>query len=213
VRTPGVSPGSFLARIQATQPQLPPVQRRILDFFLSRPQDAVFFTTTAVARELGVSEASVVRLGRALRFDGYRAFQAAFCDWARKPVSRVSRVQLVARKRRSLTELLVDVGPRDVALGISFERYAKVSIELFEACVGRGATGIALTDRPTSPRAQHTKHVLVCRTPYLTFIDSYVAPFSLANAILSVLAVQRRRAATRSLARMEKAWQLMDTYC
>ncbi len=285
-RVPG--PGSFLERIQAAHPRLPPVQRRILDAFLTRPHEAVFFNTTAVARELRVSEASVVRLCHTLGFAGFRDFQTAFRQYAREPQSRASRVQLVARKRGSLAQLidevmnndinnlqatqrsvdhglilkvaetlwrartvhivgmrsahslavflhfalrllgmssrlltpgigdlpeqLVQVDRRDVAVGISFERYAKVSSELFAACVSRGATGIAITDKPTSPLARHAELVLMCQTRYLTFIDSYVAPFSLANAILTVLAVQRRRSATRSLGRIEKAWQLMDTY-
>jgi DNA-binding MurR/RpiR family transcriptional regulator len=281
-------PGLFLRRVQAAQDRLPPAQRRILDAFLARPHEAVFFTTTAVARELGVSEASAVRLCHTLGFRGFREFQSAFRQYARAPESRASRVQQVARKRGSLPRLiddvmsndvdnleatrrsldhglmlkvagalgrartvhivgmrsahslavflhfalrllgrssrlltpgigdlpeqLVQVDRRDVAVGISFERYAKVSVDLFAACVARGATGIALTDKPTSPLAPHAALVLMCQTRYLTFIDSYVAPFSLANAILTVLAVQRRRSATRALERIEQAWQRMDTY-
>jgi DNA-binding MurR/RpiR family transcriptional regulator len=284
----GLGTDSFLNRIQTVQPRLPPVQRRILDAFLSRPHEAVFFNTTAIARELRVSEASVVRLCHTLGFEGFREFQTAFRHYASEPHSRASRVRLMARRRGSLTQLvddvmnndinnlqathrsidhglilkvaetlwrartvhivgmrsahslavflhfglrllgrssrlltpgigdlpeqLVQVDRRDVAVGISFERYAKVSIDLFAACVARGATGIGITDKPTSPLAQHAELVLMCETRYLTFIDSYVAPFSLANAILTVLAVQRRRSATRSLARIEKAWQQMDTY-
>jgi DNA-binding MurR/RpiR family transcriptional regulator len=279
----------LLARIQARHPELSPLQRRIVDFFLNHPDEAVFFTTTAFARELHVSEASVVRLCRALGFEGFRDFRVAFQDYVREPLSRVSRIRMMgARARGSLSQLidevmnndirnlqatcraldhglvldvadrlwrarrvyvlgmrsahsvavflhfalrllgrdsrlmtpgigdlpeqLVEVDGRDVALGISFERYAKVSIELFEACLARGATGIALTDKPTSPLARKAAVVLMSQTHYLTFIDSYVAPFSLANAILTVLAVRQRAAATKSLARMEEVWRVMHTY-
>ncbi len=111
-----------------------------------------------------------------------------------------------------LPEQLVDVTRQDAAIGISFQRYARAIGDLFEACVGRGATGIAITDKPTAPIAGHAKLVLTCHTQYLTFIDSYVAPFSVANAILNVMAVQRRRAATRPLERLDTAWQQMNTY-
>lgn len=284
---PGLHP--FLARIQARHAGLSPVHRRIVDFLLSHPGDAVFYTTTALARELGVSEASVVRLCRTLGFPGFRAFQAAFRDYAREPLSRVSRVRLMPagrpdalarlidevmandianlqatrrsldhallldaadrlwRARRvyvlgmrsahslavflhfalrllgrdsrlmtpgigDLPEQLVEVDHRDVAVGISFERYAKVSVDVFEACVARGATGIAITDKATSPLARTAAVVLTSQTRYLTFIDSYVAPFSLANAILTVLAARRRPDAMKSLARMEQAWREMHTY-
>ncbi len=278
----------FLELIQTKHPSLSPVQKRILDFCLSHTDDAIFFTTTALARELNISPASVVRVCRALGFDGFRDFQAAFRRYAREPLSRVSRIKLVARRGSSLAKLvddvmtndvnnvrathqaldralllrvaerlwqarriyvlgvrsshslavflhfalrllgrdsrlmtpgigdlpeqLVDVTRQDVAIGISFERYARVIVDLFETCVGRGATGIAITDKLTSPLAQRAKLTLTCQTRYLTFIDSYVAPFSLANAILTVLAVQRRRTATKTLERLEAAWQRMDTY-
>jgi DNA-binding MurR/RpiR family transcriptional regulator len=278
----------FLARVHARRADLSPLHRRIADFFLTRPDEAVYATTTGIARELGVSEASVVRCCRMLGFEGFRDFQAAFRREAREPLSRVSRVELVAGKARPIAgliddvigndienlratqaqldhgvieqvaetlwgarviyvvgvrsahslavflhfalrllgrdshllvpgigdvpEQIVDAARGDVVLGISFERYARATVELFEACVARGATGIAITDKPTSPLTDHAKILLMCRTDYLTFIDSYVAPFSLANAILSVLAVRQRRAATASLARMEQAWARMNTY-
>ena len=278
----------FLARLHARRADASPLHRRIVDFFLTRPDDAVYATTTAIARDLDVSEASVVRCCRMLGFSGFREFQAAFRQVSREPSSRVSRVERVAGRRRPMTALvddvirndienlratqtqldrdlivqvaerlwsahaiyvvgvrsahsvavflhfalrllgrrshllvpgigdvpeqIVDIGRRDVVLGITFDRYARTTVELFDACVARGATGIAITDKPTSPLTDHATMILMCRTDYLTFIDSYVAPFSLVNAILSVLAVRRRRAATASLARMEKAWELMSTY-
>jgi DNA-binding MurR/RpiR family transcriptional regulator len=274
--------------VHARRAALSPAQRRIADFFLTRPEEAVYATTTGIARELGVSEASVVRCCRMLGFQGFRDFQAAFRREARDPLSRVSRVEIVAGKARptagliddvigndienlratqaqldhgvieqvaetlwgareiyvvgarsahsvavfvhfglrllgrrshlltpgigDVPEQIVDAGRGDVVLGISFERYARTTVELFEACVARGATGVGITDKPTSPLTDHAKVILMCRTDYLTFIDSYVAPFSLANAILSVLAVRQRRAATASLARMEETWERMGTY-
>lgn len=277
-----------MARVHGRQSSLSPQQRKIVDFFLGRPAEAVYATTTAIAHELHVSEASVVRCCRTLGFEGFRDFQAAFRQYSSEPLSRVTRVKLQAGKRRPLARLiddvmandidnlrvthqtldhdlivqvaemlwkartvyvvgvrsahavavflhfalrllgrdsrlispgigdlpeqLADVGKSDVVLGISFERYARATIELFDACVTRGAAGIALTDKVTSPLARRATLILLCQTNYLTFIDSYVAPFSLANAILTVLAVRRRKVATVSLARMEHIWARMNTY-
>ena len=50
VHFPASDREEILRRIQAAHSSLPPVQRRILDAFLTRPQEAVFFNTTAVAR-------------------------------------------------------------------------------------------------------------------------------------------------------------------
>ena len=277
-----------MQRVREKAGGLSPAHRKIVDFFLTRPEEAVYATTTAVARELHVSEASVVRCCRALGFDGFRDFQRAFRSYSRAPLSRVSRIERVAGRRRPLARLiddvmandianlrgtqqavdhdlirdvadtlwrarriyvvavrsthslgvflhfalrllgrdsrlvtpgigdvaeqLVEVDRRDVALGISFERYARTTVDLFEACVARGATGVALTDKATSPLAARAKLILLSQTSYLTFVDSYVAPLSLVNAILTVMAVRHRGAATRSLGHMERIWVAMNTY-
>ena len=290
-RAPSRHPGgtdSFTELVQSKHASLSPVHKRILDFCLSQPDEAVFLTTTALAEELHASPASVVRTCRALGFDGFRDFQTTFRRYVRESSSRASRVRSTARRGRSLAQLiddvmlndvtnlratqqaldrdlllqaaerlwrarriyvlgvrsshslavflhfalrllgrdarltipglgdlpeqLMDVTRQDVAIGISFQRYARAIGELFEACVSRGATGIAITDKPTAPIAGHATLVLTCHTQYLTFVDSYVAPFSVANAILSVMAVKRKRAATRTLERLEAAWHRMDTY-
>jgi DNA-binding MurR/RpiR family transcriptional regulator len=278
----------FLAQIQARHASLSPLQKKIVDFFLTRPSEAVYATTTVIARELHLSEASVVRCCRTLGFKGFRDFQNAFREYSSASLSRVSRIKLVADRRRPLARLvddvmmndinnlrathnavdhelilevaetlwrartiyvigvrsahsvavfmhfalrllgrpsrlvvpgigdvpeqILDAGEGDVVIGISFERYAKATIELFDALIARGAAGVALTDKATSPLADKAKLILMCQTDYLTFVDSYVAPLSLANAILTVLAVGHGQATTASLGRMEEAWLLMNTY-
>lgn len=278
----------FLSRLQKHVADLTPVQKKIADFLLAHPDEAVYLSTTDCARELDVSEASVVRFARALGFGGYREFQAAFREYVHATTSRVSRVKHVAGRRRPLTKIidevfvndirnlessrqaadydliievaevlwranaiyivgirsahslavflhfalrligreshlvvpgigdlperLVEVERGDVVVGISFERYAKQAVDLFQACVNRGATGIAITDKATSPLVANARHALMCRTNYLTFIDSYVAPLSLLNAILTVMAVRYRRTALRALKRMEDVWRDTDTY-
>lgn len=135
---------------------------------------------------------------------------AVFLHFALRLLGRDSRLTIPGIG--DVPEQLVGVTRQDAAIGISFHRYARVISDLFEACVSRGATGIAITDKLTAPIAGHARLVLTCHTQYLTFIDSYVAPFSVANAILNVMAVQRKRAATRALERLELAWQRTGAY-
>ena len=174
-----------------------------------------------------------------LGFGGFREFQSAFRQLARQPMSRVSRVRMVAggaarwptwptrssrttsktsrRTRRTLDQCLLlaaadriwqarrlyllgkrsahsvalllhfalrllgrdsrlmtpgigdlpgqllEVSDRDVAVGISFERYAKISLELFDTCVDCGATGIAITDKASSPLTRKAALVIRCQ--------------------------------------------------
>lgn len=111
-----------------------------------------------------------------------------------------------------VSEQLEDVEPRDVVVGISFERYARATVELFRACLAQGARGIAITDKPTSPLAEGAEVVLEAQTRLSSFIDSYVGPTAIVNILLTLVAAKRRRKVLRALARREEEWRRHRTY-
>ena len=116
----------FLQQIRARQAAVSPIQRRILDFLLDHQEEAVFLTTTALATRLDVSEASVVRLCRTLGFGGFREFQSAFRQYARQPISRVSRVG----NRLSVYEIMPTVRPTSVLIRHSYSAPPSSSMRL-----------------------------------------------------------------------------------
>ncbi len=277
-----------MARIRRLLPTLSRGQRKVVDFFVTRCEQAVFLTSLDVAREVAVSEATVVRTARALGFHGYPELRDAFRTYFLQRMSTVARVKLAATPRRKDTDIVAEVmdtelanleatrrrldtktlsgaaelivgarsvyvigmrsayslawllhfsltlirarshlltlgvadvperlegiDARDVVVGITFERYARATIELFRACLGRGARGIALTDKPTSPLAEGAEVVLEAQNRLSSFIDSYVAPTALIDVLVTLVAAKRRRTVLRALADREEAWRRHHTY-
>jgi DNA-binding MurR/RpiR family transcriptional regulator len=281
-------PDGLMARIRGLSPTLSRGQRAVVEFFVGHCDRAVFLTSTQMAREVSVSEATVVRTARALGFSGYPEFRTAFRTYFVERMSTVTRVRLTAAPRRtesyiidevirtdltnleatrarldhkalgqaaemiggarhvyvigmrsahalawllhfSLTLILANsrvvtlgaadvseqlerVGPEDVVVGITFERYTRATVELFRGCLAKGARGIALTDKPTSPLAEGAAVVLEAQTRLSSFIDSWVGPTALINVLVTLVAAKRRRKVLRTLADHEDEWRRHRTY-
>lgn len=279
---------SLMARIHRLSPDLSRGQRQVVEFFVQHCDRAVFLTSLQVAREVSVSEATVVRAARALGFSGYPEFRTAFQTYFVERMSTVTRVKLTASPRRTESDIIDDVlrteagnleatrrrldykavgraaemiggarqvyvigmrsahslawllhfaltlilgnsrlvtmgladvseqlervGSGDVVVGITFERYTRATVELFRACLAKGARGIALTDKPTSPLSEGADVVLTAQTRLSSFIDSYVAPTAVINALVTLVAAKRRRRVLRALAAREAEWRRHRTY-
>lgn len=285
---PPAGPDELLARIRRLTPALSGGQRQVVELFLTRCDEAVFFTSAQVAAATGVSEATVVRTAHALGFDGYPALRTAFRTYFVERMSTVTRVKLTASPRRRESEIIDEllgaelanleatrrrldhkavgraaelvasarqvyvvglrsgyglawllyfslrlvrgdarlltpgvadvpeqlegVGRGDVVIGLTFERYTRATVELFRACLAKGATGIAITDKPTSPLADGATVVLEAQTWLSSFVDSFVAPTAVINVLLTLVAARRRRRALRALDDREADWQRHRTY-
>ena len=108
------APDALLARIRRVSPALPRGQQKVVDFFLSHCDQAVFFTSTRVARAISVSEATVVRTARALGFSGYPAFRAAFQTYFVDRMSTVTRVRLTTAGARKEPDIIDEVLSTDL---------------------------------------------------------------------------------------------------
>lgn len=62
----------FRERIQAKYDKLTPSFRKLADFILQQPLDAVFMTATEMAHSMGVDAATVVRFAQVLGYSGFR---------------------------------------------------------------------------------------------------------------------------------------------
>lgn len=279
---------SLLDRIRRLSPTLSDGQRKVLDFFLRQPDEAVFFTSIQVARATAVSEATVSRTARAVGFDGYPEFKSAFQAYFLQRMSTVARVKLTAKPNRKESEIidelleaelanlkathqaldhdaigraaallgeaqqvyviglrsgygmawlldfslnlmggrsrlvtpgfgnipeqLEQVRPGDVVFGIGFERYTRATVELFRACLAKGARGIALTDKATSPLVEGADVVLEAQTRLSSFVESFVAPTAVIDTLLTLVATRHRRRVLKALAVREADWLRHGTY-
>ncbi len=77
----------------------------------------------------------------------------------------------------------------DVVVGFSFPRYTRQTIEVLRFAKDRGLKTLAITDTLISPLAQYADHVLTARYRMDSFIESFTAPLSLINAVVTALGV------------------------
>lgn len=99
----------------------------------------------------------------------------------------------------------------DVLCVTGYPRYCRVSKILAEQAVEAGARVIALTDSPMSPFAKLAHIPLFASTRSAGFLDSYVGPLAIMNALITRLAQLDTNRVKMSILQMEKQFRLFDT--
>jgi len=102
----------------------------------------------------------------------------------------LGNVRLITDKG-CVADQLVDLNSDDVVVGIGFARYTKTTVELFKYSKEKGAKTITITDSPVSPMVKHADHCLYSEAFIPSYIDSFVAPMALINAILTEIGRNR----------------------
>ena len=104
----------------------------------------------------------------------------------------------------------IDAG--DVFIGISFPRYSKRIIDAMDYAKSKGAVTVALTDSDTSPLAQGADHLLIARSDMASFVDSYVAPLSVINALIVAVSKKKKQDVAETFEKLEAIWEEYDVY-
>lgn len=100
----------------------------------------------------------------------------------------------------------------DIVIGISFPRYTKQTVEVLHFAKQKGVKTLAVTDSLVSPLAQHADVVLTARCKLDSFIESFTAPLSLINAIVTALGVLSKNSSMKSLKELEGVWEKQQVY-
>lgn len=100
----------------------------------------------------------------------------------------------------------------DVVIGISFPRYTRETIEVLKFARGKGVKTLAITDTLISPLAHCADHVLTARYQTDSFIESFTAPLSLINALVTALGVNKKRYTFKYLKESEVIWEEQQIY-
>ena len=95
-------------------PELTPTQRKVLDFILKQPEQAVFLTATDLAQDLNVSDTSIVRLAQALGYAGYPHLKRRLREYVQPKITTVDRLGETVRRVESVGDVLADVLSRDM---------------------------------------------------------------------------------------------------
>ena len=109
-------------------------------------------------------------------------------------------------------EQILNIGPRDVLIAVSFPRYSKRTIRAVQYAHKAGADVVALTDSVTSPLAPYSDQLLTARSDMASFVDSLVAPLSIINAMVAAVSMRQHDEVQSRLERLETIWDEYDVY-
>lgn len=109
-------------------------------------------------------------------------------------------------------EQILKVKEGDLVIGISFPRYSKKTYELLRFAKRQGADIVAITDSNTAPIAELASNILLARSNMASFVDSLVAPFSVANALIISVGMKQKTNIKLSFDKLEQIWKEYSIY-
>ena len=123
----------FQALLVDNRAHLTPAQRRIMQYIIEHYEEAIFLTASQLAENVGVSEATVVRLAQALGFDGYPGMQRKFRQGLQDRLSTVTRLEHTVDHARETGDVVVKVLQEDI-YNLS-QTLRSLSLDIFERAV------------------------------------------------------------------------------
>lgn len=108
--------------------------------------------------------------------------------------------------------VLFGLGPDDLVIGISFPRYTRLTVEILEYAHNHGAKVGAITDSLVSPLAEYADWVLPVYSNMDSFIESFTASISIANALLTAVSIQNLDETLQILQEKENIWKNKNIY-
>ena len=124
----------------------------------------------------------------------------------------LDRVILIKPGIGDMPEQVLGVTKDDVLVVISFRRYTRESFDIAEKIKKRAGSVIALTNSELSPVAKLADVTLVASTNIPTYIESYTAPMSLINALITAIALRKKDQAMSALNKLETSLEEFQTY-
>ena len=121
-------------------------------------------------------------------------------------------VSIISHGAGDMFEQVMCAGQGDVVVGITFPRYTKRTVELVELAKRRGATTIGITDNIMSPLAPHCEILLTAKSGMPSFIDSFVGPLSLINALITAVGAEDEARTAAALSELEPVWDEYGIY-
>ncbi len=121
-------------------------------------------------------------------------------------------VRLIELGVGDIPEQLRDIGPSDVLVVISFKRYTLDAVKIAKKVKKKGTFILGITNSQLSPVAQLSDKALIAETKIPAHFESYTAPMSLLNALITAIAVREKKRALPILKELEKEFQIFETF-
>lgn len=112
----------------------------------------------------------------------------------------------------NVSERIYNLNEDDVVIGISFARYTKSTLKVLSYAKEKEATTVAITDNLLSPLIPYADIPLTASSQMPTFIDSFVAPLSLINALIISVGKEKEENFQGKLESLEEIWDKLNIF-
>lgn len=116
------------------------------------------------------------------------------------------------RQADGVSEHLLDIGKDDLVIGLGFSRYTKRTIDVLNYVRERGAKTLVITDHIMSPLAPLADIQLFASVDINSFIDSFVAPLSIINALITAVTRSEQEKVKKRLEQLEGLWETFNVF-
>lgn len=109
-------------------------------------------------------------------------------------------------------EQLMKIKEGDVLISITFPRYSKKNQRVVEFAKEREAKIVAITDSKNAPIAKLSDYLITVKNNMVSFIDSLVPAFSVANALIIGVAMKEKDDIKGYFNELEEIWKQFEIY-
>lgn len=124
----------------------------------------------------------------------------------------LGNIRKVSQRSGDVFAQLVHANKDDVVVGIGFPRYSNQTVNGLEFAKKRGAKIITITDNTLSPLYELADLCMLAKSDMNSFVDSFVAPLSIINAILIVVGLKKKDELLDNFLTLEKIWSKNNIY-
>ncbi|MFT8348264.1 MurR/RpiR family transcriptional regulator [Clostridium saccharoperbutylacetonicum] len=133
------------------------------------------------------------------------SFLKYYLDFMFNSVNLIENIEQIPKQ-------INDFSGEEVIIGISFEKYARSTVEIVAHLKSRGVTTIAITDNMLSPLIPYSDVTLTAMSKGSTEIESFAAPISLINALITSIEKERKDCFISNVELLEEAWRKFDLF-
>jgi DNA-binding MurR/RpiR family transcriptional regulator len=133
------------------------------------------------------------------------SFLKYYLDLMFNDVNLIENIEQIPKQINGFNE-------EEVIIGISFEKYTRSTVEIFTHLKNQGVTTIAITDNMLSPLVPHADVTLTAMSKGSTQIESFAAPLSLINALISSIEKEKKDYFNSNIELLEEAWKKFDLF-
>ncbi len=113
----------------------------------------------------------------------------------------------------TLENHIISAPSNSLAVGVSFPRYTRQTLECLALAKNSGFKTAAITDSLKSPLVREADITVTASCSHIAHIDSLLIPLGLINALLIQVAEYLGPAALLRLEELETIWEKRDIYC